>query len=105
MNTPMHSADIIPMYSAFRARAIFPAPAFCATKADMDCMNAEGTSMMKAHTRSAHPTPAEAMSPRELTMAMMTRKEIPTRKSCSAMGKPSRVIRRITGRSGRTSRQ
>ena len=105
MNTPMISAVIIPIYSAFRARVIFPAPTFCATKADMDCMNADGTSMMKAHTRSAHPTPAEAMRPRELTMAMMTRKEIPTRKSCRAMGKPRRVIRRITGMSGRTSLQ
>ena len=47
----------------------------------MDCMNAAGASMMKPHTFSATPTPAEAISPSALTMARMTRNDNPTSRS------------------------
>ena len=47
----------------------------------MDCINASGTSMMKAQTFSATPTPAEGISPSELTIAWMTRNDAPTRRS------------------------
>ena len=70
---------------------------FCATKAESDCENAEGASMMKAQSFSATPTPAEAISPSELTMASMTRKDTLTSRSCSAMGAPSRSMRRRMG--------
>ena len=59
--------------------------------------------MMNAQSFSATPTPAEAMTPSELTMAKITRKEMLTSSSCSAMGAPSRSIRRILVRSKRTS--
>ncbi len=54
----------------------------------MACMKANGSSMMKAHTFSATPTPAEAMSPSRFTMAKMMRKDSPTSRSCRAMGAP-----------------
>ena len=81
MTVPTTRDSRIPYLNAFSARSKRPAPAFCATKADMDCINAMGTSMMKAHTFSATPIPAEGMTPRELTIACMIRKEMPTRKS------------------------
>ena len=60
----------------------------------MACMKARGISMMKAQTFSATPTPAEAIRPRVLTMARITRKDRPTSRSCRAMGVPKRTIRR-----------
>ena len=80
----------MPQYSDLTALSYFPAPAFWATKADMACEKAEGTSMMKAHTFSATPTPAEGTTPRALTMACMTRKDMLTSRSDSAMGSPRR---------------
>ena len=68
----------------------------------MDCMNADGTSMMNAQTFSATPTPADSVRPIELTIARMTRKETPTRKSCTAMGVPKISIRRMIRPSHRT---
>lgn len=43
---------------------------------------------MKTHTFSATPTPAEAATPKELTMAWMSRKEVPTSSSWRATGVP-----------------
>ena len=74
-DTPI--AYISPLY----ALSIFPAPLFCATKADIACMKAAGTSMMKAQTFSATPTPADATSPSPFTMARIT---LLTMFSCSA---------------------
>ena len=68
-------------YSAFLARSGFFAPKFCATKADMESMMEIGTSIMKAQTFSATPTPADAVTPRELTIARMIRNERLTMKS------------------------
>ncbi len=59
--------DRMPHFRAFSARSFKPAPIFCATKADMACEKVEGTSMMKAHTFSATPTPAEAVKLMEFT--------------------------------------
>ena len=44
-------------------------------------MNALGTSMMKAQTFSATPTPADAVTPSVLTIARITRNDTLTRKS------------------------
>ena len=93
MTVPTARDMRMPQPSAFSARSKRPAPAFWATKADMDCMKADGTSMMKAQTFSATPTPAEGTTPRALTMAWMIRNEIPTRRSWVAMGRPRRVMR------------
>ena len=72
------------------ARSILPAPIFWATKADIDWLKAEGTSIMNPHSFSATPTPAEGITPREFTIAVMARKEILTRRSWKAMGSPRR---------------
>lgn len=66
---------------------------FWATKAERDCMNEEGTSMMNMQSffRYAYPG-QEGMTPSELTMAMMARKEMLTRASCRAIGKPASVF-------------
>ena len=79
--------------------------------------------MMKAQSFSATPTPAEAITPMELTMARITRKEMLTSRSWRAMGVPrarilptsrlsnrrflfpmvkGRVLLRITARDKRT---
>ena len=89
--------------SAFLARGYFPAPIFCATKAAIACMKAAGISMINPHTFSATPIPADATRPRPLTMASSTRKEMPTRKSCRAMGTPSPVTFRMMPPSKRRS--
>lgn len=75
------------------ARSILPAPIFWATKADIDWLKAEGTSIMNPHSFSATPTPAEGITPREFTIAVMARKEILTRRSWKAMGSPKAEIR------------
>ena len=54
----------------------------------MDCMKELGTSMMNAHTFSATPTPADAVTPSVLTIARIIRKEMLTRKSWMAIGVP-----------------
>ncbi len=41
---------------------------------------------------SSTPIPADAVTPRRFTIAIMTRKEIPTRRSCRAIGVPMRMI-------------
>ena len=76
---------------------------FWATKADKDCPKAEGTSMMKPHSFSATPTPAEAMTPRPLTMAAMARKETLTSTSWRATGAPRRRMRPVHWGSKRMS--
>ncbi len=60
----------------------------------MDCMKAEELSMIKAHTFSATPTPAEATTPMELTTERTTIKEIFTRKLYSATGVPRLITLR-----------
>ena len=55
-------------------------------------MNAEEISIIKAHTFSATPTPAEAITPIELTIARIIKKEILTNKSCKAIGAPNVII-------------
>ena len=45
------------------------------------CMKAAGISIIKPHTRSATPMPAEGIRPRLFTIASRTRNEIPTRRS------------------------
>ena len=52
-----------------------------------------GTMDKKTYSFSEMPTPAEATSPRELTMLVMMRKEMVVKKSCRAMGVPSRRMR------------
>ena len=69
----------------------------------MACIKAEGISIINPHTFSATPIPAEATSPSPFTMASSTRKEIPTRKSCRAMGTPREVTFRIMPPSKRRS--
>ena len=54
---------------------------------------ADGTSIIKAHNFSATPMPADATTPRELTMAMITRNDTLTSKSCKAIGSPNTTIR------------
>ena len=44
-------------------------------------MNADGTSMMKIHTFSATPTPADSIKPSPFTIAAITRKDTPTSNS------------------------
>ena len=48
--------------------------------------------MINAQTFSATPTPADAVTPMEFTMARMIRKEMLTRRSCNAIGAPSPTI-------------
>ena len=88
----------MPQTMARTALSLRFAPMFWATKAERDCMNEEGTSMMNMQSFSATPTPAEGMTPSELTMAMMARKEMLTRASCRAIGKPSFSVLKITCR-------
>ena len=90
MNTPTARESPTPVNSAFLARSALPAPIFCATKADMDWLKADGTSMIKPHSFSATPTPAEGITPREFTIAVMARKDMLTSKSWKAMGRPRR---------------
>ncbi len=101
MRTPTAKESPIPICSVFSARSLLPAPIFCATNADRDCMKADGTSMMKPTIFSATPTPAEGITPRVFTIAWMTRKEMPTSRSCRAMGMPRKQTRLIRGMSGR----
>ena len=79
-------------FSPLNALSYLPAPLFWDTNADIDCAKADGISMIKAQTFSATPTPADAITPRQLTIARITRKEIPTRKSCNATGAPINTI-------------
>ena len=76
---------------------------FCATKADIDCMYAEDTSIINAQSFSATPTPAEATTPNVLTMAMITRNEIFTSRSWRAIGAPRQTILPIRRPSKRMS--
>lgn len=85
----------IPYPSVLRARCGCTAPIFCATKTEMDCIKADGTSMINPHSFSATPTPAEAITPIAFTMAIRTRKKMLTRTSCNATGMPSFRIRRF----------
>ena len=82
----------IPNSIDFLALSFFPAPIFCATNADNDCENDDGTSMIKAQTFSATPTPAEAITPRLFTMELITRNDIFTSPSCKAIGSPTLII-------------
>lgn len=50
--------------------------------------------MMKAHTFSATPTPADAVTPMELIIARMIRNEMLTSRSCKAISAPSPTILR-----------
>ena len=86
----------IPYPSVLRARCGCTAPIFCATKTEMDCIKADGTSMINPHSFSATPTPAEAITPIAFTMAIRTRKEMLTRTSCNATGMPSFRIRPVS---------
>ena len=58
----------------------------------MDCMKADDMSMINAHTFSATPTPAEAMTPIEFTIARMIKNEMLTSRSCNAIGAPKPTI-------------
>lgn len=58
--------------------------------------------MTNAQTFSAMPMPADCKSPRELTIARMTRNDTPTSTSCSAIGMPRRRIPAVSGRSKRS---
>ncbi|MFR0957841.1 MAG: hypothetical protein ACLSFA_19680 [Roseburia inulinivorans] len=49
-------------------------------------------SMINAHTFSATPTPAEAMTPVEFTIARMIKNEMLTSRSCNAIGAPKPTI-------------
>ena len=95
MTSPTRKDARIPYFRAFKARFFLPAPIFCATNADIACEKADGTSIINAHTFSATPTPAEAMTSMEFTTVRMTRNEIPTSKSCSAIGVPRRSSRKM----------
>lgn len=86
MTTPTAKDVPIPQDIAFLARFGLPAPMFWATKADRDWEKASGTSMMKAQTFPATPTPAEGITPRLFTIAEITKKEIFTRPLCNATG-------------------
>ena len=55
--------------------------------------------------KTSTPTPAEATRPRLFTMARMTRKEMLTSRSCSAMGVPSTRVRRSSFPWGRILRR
>ena len=92
MPMPMRVESAIAYFVPVTARSIFPAPLFCATNDDIDCMNADGTSMMNAQTFSATPTAADAVTPSVFTMARITRNEMLTKKSCRAIGAPKRTI-------------
>ena len=81
MVTPAMNESKIPYLSALIALSYLFAPAFWATKDDIDCMKDEGTSMMKAQTFSATPTPADGISPSEFTMAWIMRNDKPTSRS------------------------
>ena len=47
MKIPRMHPEIMAVKNPFQARSFFPAPMFCATKADRLCMTEEGISMMK----------------------------------------------------------
>lgn len=59
---------------------------FWAVMAEMADMKAMGTSIPKPMMRSTTPTAADWSRPMPLTMAVMSRKDRLTRKSCMAMG-------------------
>ena len=88
----------------FLARTGCPAPMFWATKVERADMNAMG--MMERNTKSFSemPIPAASATPRRLTMLVIIKKEMFTRKSCRAMGAPSAVIRRTQPRARKLSR-
>ena len=71
------------------ARLGLPAPMFWATKVDRADMKDMGTRARKMNSFSAMPTPAEAMTPRALTILVMMRKDRLVRKSWRAMGEPT----------------
>ena len=77
---------------AFEARAGFPFPIFCATKADRADKNDMGTIERKTNSFSAMPMLADSSSPMLLTMAVMMRKEMLTKKSCRAIGAPTAAM-------------
>ena len=52
---PIVTPNNIPVRIAFLARSSFPAPTFCATKADMDCISEDGISMINDTTFCAIP--------------------------------------------------
>ena len=79
--SPAAKETEIPQPRARFARSGFPAPIFCAVKADMDCIQAEGTSIINTHTFSPTPMAAESVTPKEFTTVWITRKEKPTRSS------------------------
>ena len=68
ITTATHKDVAIPYRNAFTALSFIPAPIFCATNADIDWENADGTSIIKPHTFSATPTPADANTSIELTI-------------------------------------
>ena len=92
-NVPMKHAiskEIpIPVFNDSFARLICFAPIFWATKALKLWEIAAGISIMKPQTFSATPTPADAINPREFTVVCITKNEIPTKKSCNAIGIPN----------------
>ena len=63
-------------YMARKARCGFPAPIFCATKADRADINAEGAMERNTNSFSEMPMPAEATNPSPFTMLVIIKKEI-----------------------------
>ena len=85
----MKSEMPIPLLSDNFALLIKPAPIFWATKALKLCEIAAGINRINPQTFSATPTPAEAISPSEFTDVCITKNDIPTKKSCKAIGNPN----------------
>ena len=52
--------------------------------------------MINTQTFCATPAPADSLSPMEFTIERITRNDIPTRKSCNAIGEPIAMILLMT---------
>ena len=70
----------------------FPAPTFCETKEDIDCIKALGINMAKLCTLLATPYPEEAANPNEFTKAHNAKKLNCVNNSCKAIGVPILIM-------------
>ena len=89
ITTPREQPVAIAVRKPFHARSFFPAPVFCATNADTDCITEDGISMMNEVSFCATPYPADGIRPMPLMIELITRKEICTVVSCNAIGTPT----------------
>lgn len=89
ITTPREQPVAIAVRKPFHARSFFPAPVFCATNADTDCITEDGISMMNEVSFCATPYPADGIRPMPLMIELIIRKEICTVVSCSAIGTPT----------------